>query len=277
MNTSIHSGTALISGASCGVGAAYADRLARRGHDLILVAGDRDRLCALACGITDDTGRSVEVLAADLATQEGRRSVERALSDDASITMLVNTTGPGAAAPVLASDADAMERLIALDMTAPMRLACAAAQAFAARGHGTIINIASIAAIVPERHNGAYAGAMAFVLAFSQSRHHELASHGIRVQAVLPSATAAGLWNADGTRRALFSSRMAMPAAIMVDAALAGLDLGESVTVASLPDAVLWAAHGAARQAIRETLSRSARAARYRSRLQVNRSPSHHT
>jgi short-subunit dehydrogenase len=248
MNTSIHSGTALITGASSGIGAVYADRLARRGHDLVLVARDRDRLCALAAAITDDTGRSVEVLATDLGTKDGLRSVERVLADDASMTMLVNNAGRGAAAPLLASDPDGLERIIDLNVTAPLRLACAAWPAFAARGHGTIINIASVAA---KQFNGVHVGAMAFVLAFSQSLHHELASMGIRVQAVFPAAGAAEFGGADGTPVERLTLRMVMSVTNMVDAALAGLDLGEIVTIPSLPDAAQWDAYQAARRAMR--------------------------
>jgi short-subunit dehydrogenase len=187
MNTTIHSGTALVTGASSAIGAVYADRLARRGHDLVLVARDRDRLCALASAITDDTGRSIEVLAADLGTREGLRSVERVLANDASMTMLVNNAGTGPTVPMPALDPDELERMIELGLTAPMRLACAAWPAFAARRHGTIINVASIAI---EEPNGVHVGATAFVLAFSGLLHHELASKGIRVQAVLPDGPA---------------------------------------------------------------------------------------
>jgi len=229
MNTSIHSGTALITGACSGIGAVYADRLARRGHDLVLVARARARLCALAARITDDTGRSVEVLAADLATKKGLRSVERVLADDASMTMLVNSAGPGAAAPLLALDADEMERMIGLCVTVPVRLACAAWPGFAARGHGTIINIAPFAG---EPSNGVQIGAGALVLAFSRSLHHELASKGIRVQAVFPCSPATEVRDTGDAPLELLSSRIAMSVTDMVDAALTGLDLGEIVTVA---------------------------------------------
>jgi len=215
MNTSIHSGTALITGACSGIGVVYADRLARRGHDLVLVARDRDRLCALASAMTDDTGRSIEVLAVDIATKEGLRSVERVLATDASMTMLVNNAGTGATAPPPASELDRMEGVIDLGVTAPMRLACAAWPAFAARGHGTIINIAPIAARL---RNDVYVGATAFVLTLSLSLHHELAPKGIRVQAVLPCGAA-----------------MAMSVTDVVDSALTGLDLGEIVTIPGLP------------------------------------------
>ncbi|MFE1598789.1 SDR family NAD(P)-dependent oxidoreductase [Methylobacterium sp. ID0610] len=257
-------GTALVTGASSGIGAVYADRLAARGHDLILVARSRGKLTDLAAGIADRTGRSVEIVAADLADAADLRAVERLLAEDASIAMLVNNAGVGATAPLLAADVDAMEAMIDLDVTALMRLTYAAAPAFAARGRGTIVNIASIAAIGPEILNGVYGGAKAFVLAFSQSLHHELAGKGVRVQAVLPGATATDFWGIAGTPVEHLPGEIVMRATDMVDAALAGLDAGEVVTIPALPDAAQWQAYEAARQAMLPNLSRAEPAARYR-------------
>ncbi|MBE9605501.1 SDR family oxidoreductase [Acetobacteraceae bacterium H6797] len=257
-------GTALITGASSGIGAIYADRLAARGHDLILVARNRGKLTALASQLADRTGRSVEVVAADLSDKADLRATERLLATDASITMLVNNAGVGATAPLLSSNVDAMERMIDLDVTALMRLTYAAAPAFAARGRGTIVNISSIVAIGPEVLNGVYGGAKSFVLAFSQSLHHELAEKGLRIQAVLPGATATDFWGIAGTPVEHLPGEIVMPATAMVDAALAGLDAGELVTIPALPDAAQWAAYEAARQAMLPNLSRAEPAARYR-------------
>jgi short-subunit dehydrogenase len=248
MNTSIHSGTALITGASSGIGAVYADRLARRGHDLVLVAGDRDTLCVLAARLTDHTGRSVEVVAADLATKEGLRSVERVLSNDASMTLLVNNAATGTVASRRARDPDEIARMIDFLVTVPMRLACVACSAFAARGHGTIINIASIAA---DPFDGVTIGAKAFVLAFSRSLHRDPDSKGIRVQVVLPDAEATGFWETAGIPLKRLPGWMVTSVANMVDAAIAGLDLGEIVTTLSPPDVARWGAHEAARRAMR--------------------------
>ena len=264
MNTKIHSGTALITGACSGIGAVYADRLARRGHDLVLVDRDRDRLCALASGVTDDTGRSVEVLAADVGTAKGLRSVERVLATDASVTMLVNNSGQASSPPLLISDPDEMQRMINLDVTAPMRLACAACPAFAERGRGTLINVASIVALTPELLNGVYVGVKAFVLAFSQSLHSELSPKGIRVQVVLAGATTTEFRGTGGIPVMRLPSRMVMSVATLVDAALAGLDLGEIVTIPSLPDIAQWDVYEAARHAMRGKLSRADPAVRYR-------------
>lgn len=119
-------GTALVTGASSGIGAIYADRLARRGYDLILVARNQTRLDQLARRLTDETGRSVEVVAADLGKRTDAARIEKVLRTDASITMLVNNAGVGATGPLLASDVDKMEEMIALNVNALTRLTYAA-------------------------------------------------------------------------------------------------------------------------------------------------------
>ncbi len=263
MASNAHGGTALITGASSGIGAVYADRLARRGHDLILVARNGGRLQRLASRLSDATGCAVETIAADLTDAADLARVETILRTDASITMLVNNAGVGSAGPLLASDVDRMSDMIALNVGALTRLTYSVVPAYIARGTGTIVNIASIAAVAPELLNGVYGGSKAFVLAFSQSLNHELAEKGVRVQAVLPGATATEFWDAAGFPLANLPAAIVMSAEDMVDAALAGLDQGETVTIPSLPDAADWAAFEAARQALAPNLSRAEPAARY--------------
>ena len=263
MNTLIHKGTALITGASSGIGAVYADRLARAGYDLILVARRADRLHTLARELTDRTGRSIETIAADLTQPGDLAEVETVLRTDASITLLVNNAGVGATAPLLQSDIADMDRMITLNVGVLTRLAYAAAPAFVARGKGTIVNIASIVALAPELLNGVYGGTKAFVLAFSQSLQHELADKGVRVQAVLPGATATDFWDVAGTPVAHLPSDIVMPVHALVDAALAGLEQGELVTIPSLPELSDWTAFDQARKTLAPKLSRSVPAARY--------------
>lgn len=255
-------GTALVTGASSGIGAIYADRLARRGHDLILVARNTERLQSVAARITDETGRSVNVVSADLADGDDLFKVERILRDNAAITMLVNNAGFGGVTPLLQSDVDRMELMVDLNVTAPMRLAYAAAPGFVERGRGTIINISSIVAIGPEILNGVYGGTKAFVLAFSQSLQHELADKGVRVQAVLPGGTATEFWGIAGYGD-YADSPMVMQAEDMVDAALAGLDLGEVVTIPPLQDGALWDEYEAQRRRITADLAHATPGARY--------------
>ncbi|WP_225851001.1 SDR family oxidoreductase [Streptomyces sp. HPF1205] len=256
-------GTALITGASSGIGAVYADRLARRGHDLILVARNRDRLEAVAERITRETGRSVEVLTADLGRAEDLRRVEQVLRTDESVSVLVNNAGFGGVTPLVDSDVDTMEAMIGINVTALTRLTYAFAPAAASRGGGTLINIGSIVAVVPELLNGVYGASKAFVLALSQSLHHELGDKGLRVQAVLPGATATEFWEIAGTRVENLPREWVMTADDMVDAALAGLDDGELVTIPALHDAALWDTYQSARQALSGNLSNSRPAERY--------------
>ncbi|MFZ6044530.1 SDR family NAD(P)-dependent oxidoreductase [Pseudomonas sp. CR3202] len=256
-------GTALITGASSGIGAIYAERLSRRGYDLILVARNRERLNALAKRLSDETGRSVEVVAADLGAKADLARVEDLLRTDASITMLVNNAGVGATRPLLESNIDKLEDLLTLNVNVLTRLTYAAVPGFVARGHGTLINIASIVAIAPEVLNGVYGGSKAFVLAFSQSLQHELKDKSVRVQVVLPGATATDFWETAGTPLQYVPSAIVMKAGDMVDAALAGFDQGEFVTIPALPNIADLDAYEAARQKLMPNLSLSAPAARY--------------
>lgn len=263
--TQSHPGTALITGASSGIGAIYADRLARRGYDLILVARNRERLNALAKRLSDETGRSVEVVVADLGSPADLTRVEDLLRTDASITLLVNNAGVGATRPLLESNVDKLEEMLTLNVNVLTRLTYAAVPGFVARGAGTLINIASIVAIAPEVLNGVYGGSKAFVLAFSQSLRHELADKNVRVQVVLPGATATDFWGAAGTPLEYLPSAIVMKAEEMVDAALSGLDQGEFATIPALPEIADLDAYEAARQKLMPNLSLSAPAARYRS------------
>ena len=251
-------GTALITGASQGIGAIYADQLARRGFDLILVARNRRRLDDLAERLADQTGRRVTVLAADLANKADLARVEQVLRAESRITLLLNNAGMAATKPLLETDVDGLDALIALNVTALIRLTYAAAPGFAARGGGTIINICSSVGVKPEALNGVYGASKAFVLAFTQSLQHELAGKNIRIQAVLPGVTETE------TPLEHVPPEIVMQGDVLVDAALAGLDQGEVVTIPSLPNAADWLAYEAARQNLFPNLSRNTAAARYR-------------
>jgi short-subunit dehydrogenase len=257
-------GVAVVTGASAGIGAIYADRLARRGFDLILVARNQARLDQVAKRIADLTGRAVKTVAADLNDRAGLKRVEAILATDPGITMLVNNAGVGAVDPLLQSDIDAMEDMIDLNVTALTRLTYAAAPAFVARGGGAIINISSVVAVAPEILNGVYGATKAFVLALSQSLHKELAEKNVRVQVVLPGATATNFWDAAGGSLENLPGNMVMQSDDLVDAALAGFDQGELVTIPSLPNAADWATYEGARQNLVPNLSLSSVPPRYR-------------
>lgn len=258
-----HLGTALVTGASSGIGALYAEKLAQRGYDLILVARNRERLNALASSISTRTGRAVEVQPADLNDRTELARVEEQLRTDASITLLVNNAGMGTHTPLLQSDVEQMTRMVELNVTAPMRLAYAAVPGFVARAKGAIINVASIVAIAPETLNGVYGGSKAFVLAFSQSLQKELVDTGVQVQVVLPGATATDFWATGGLPVEHLDQRIVMRAEDLVDAALLGFERGEKVTIPSLHAGEKWDAYEAARQAMAGQLSSNTVAQRY--------------
>lgn len=255
-------GTALVTGASTGIGAVYADRLARRGYDLIIVARNQDRLNSLATRLTTETGRNIEVVPADLNNKTDLARVEKILREDASITMLVNNAGIGSVASILEADIDTMEGMIDLNITALTRLSYAAAPAFVARGAGTIINISSVVGIAVEALNGVYSASKSYVLSFGHSLQKDLASKGVRVQTVLPGATATEFWDVAGYPPQK-TSEITMSAADCVDAALAGLDAGELVTIPGLHDEALWTHWEAERKEIGPKFRNAKPAPRY--------------
>lgn len=193
-------GTAVVTGASTGMGAIYAARLARMGYDLMIVARNHNRLNQMASHSTADTEGNVEVVAADLNDSQQLADLEEKLRNDASITLLVNNAGVGTHTSLVDSNDEQMTTMINLNVTALTRLTYAVVPGFINRGKGAIINIASIVGIAPEILNGVYGGSKAYVLAFTQSLHRELADKGIQVQAVLPSATATPFWKTAACR-----------------------------------------------------------------------------
>jgi len=254
---------ALITGASTGIGATYADRLARRGHDLLLVARDVERLEALAGRLRAETGRAVEILPADLLDPEDLARIEARLREDSAIGMLVNNAGMAVSGTVTTADPARLAEMVQLNVVAASRLAVAAAQTFAARGSGTLITMASVLALAPELFNGVYNATKAYILALTQSLQAELAGRGVRIQAVLPGATRTEIWNRSGGDISHMDEGMLMDVNAMVDAALAGLDDGEAVTLPALPDLGEFERFEAARRVMLPNLSRSAVAPRY--------------
>jgi short-subunit dehydrogenase len=239
MSNTSSKGAALITGASAGIGAIYANRLAKRGYDLILVARNKDRLDAIANRLRSETGRQVTALQADLNDKGDLARVEAVLRDDPRITMLVNNAGVGSVASILQADVDKMEAMIDINITALTRLTYAVAPAFVARGNGAIINISSAVAIAVENLNGVYSASKSYVLSFGHSLQKDLAEKGVRIQTVLPAATATEFWDIAGYAPQK-TSDTTMRAEDLVDAALAGLDAGELVTIPALHDAQAW-------------------------------------
>jgi short-subunit dehydrogenase len=153
--------------------------------------------------------------------------------------MLVNNAGVGSVASILQADVDKMEAMIDLNITALTRLTYAVAPAFAERGAGTIINISSVVGIAVEALNGVYSASKSYVLSFGHSLQKDLAEKGVRIQTVLPGATATEFWDIAGYAPQK-TSEITMQASDLVDAALAGLDAGELVTIPGLHEGEAW-------------------------------------
>ncbi|WP_404712329.1 SDR family NAD(P)-dependent oxidoreductase [Sphingomonas sp. MMS24-J13] len=257
-------GTALITGASSGIGAVYADRLAKRGYDLILVARDAARMEALAARLRAETGVNVEVLPADLTDEAQLAAIEHRLASDPTISLLINNAGMSLNGSLLDNGPAQIGLLIALNVTATTRLAGAAGKAFVARHRGGIVNIASVLALAPEMFDGVYSGSKAFLLNLSQSLAKHAEPEGVRVQVVLPGATRTEIWERSGKDVDALPVDWVMEVDDLVDAALVGFDRGETVTIPPLADEGQWEALQAARLAMGPGLSRREVAERYR-------------
>jgi len=252
----------LITGASTGIGATYAERFARRGRDLVLVARDLTRMEALAARLRAETGATVDLLRADLTAPADLATVEARLREDARIGVLVNNAGATLPGGFLEQTPEAVAGLIALNATAPARLAAAIAPRLAQAGGGAIVNIASVVGLAPELGMAVYGATKAFMLFLSQGLQRELGPKGVYVQAVLPAATRTEIWERSG--RDVNTLKGVMDVGELVDAALTGFDRREPVTIPPLPDAAQWEAFEAARQAMLPNFAQERAAPRYR-------------
>jgi short-subunit dehydrogenase len=179
--------------------------------------------------VAHETGRCVETETADLSDKVDLARVERLVTSDPNVSLLVNNAGLGAPAPLRDSDVEELARMIDVNVTAVMRLTVAIVPRFLGRGEGAIINVGSVLGIAPEGQNAVYGG-KSFVLGFGLSLHKELVGRGIRVQAVLPGAAAA-LWERTRVPLPRLPPQSVMDAGDLVDAALVGFDRGELVTI----------------------------------------------
>jgi len=264
MSTASKLGTALITGASTGIGATYADRLARRGYDLILVARNRPNLEKLAKSLSAETGVRVQVLPADLTVDADLNRVEQVLRDDDAVSLLVNNAGTMTLGPFASADIGRLDREIQMNIVAPTRLARAALPGLLARNRGGIVNIASVMSQMVIPGNSVYGATKAYLLHFSQVLALELSESAVRVQAVLPGATRTALWDGSGVELKDLPAEIVMDVGEMVDAALAGFDQGERITLPALPDDGDWQRLIKAREALQPNLSRKHSAPRYK-------------
>ena len=260
-----HKGTAVVTGASAGIGKTYADRLAGRGYDLLLVARRGDRLTAVAEDLCARHGVAVETLVADLSVAADLDRVAAVLAGDEDITLLVNNAGTSALGPMAAATREALDAMNEVNVTALARLTLAVLPRFKARDQGTIVNIGSILGFHFLPISSIYSATKGYVLNFTRGLQQELAGSNIRVQLVVPAATATDLWEISGVPLSALNPNSIMSVEDCVDAALAGLDLGEAVTLPSVEDAVsLLAAYDAARIALLGGSQTGKPASRYR-------------
>lgn len=253
--------TVLITGASTGIGAVYADRFAQRGHDLVLVARDLARLEALATRMRREHDVAVDVIAADLTQAGDLATIESRLRDDARIGILVNNAGAALSGQFIDQSTDKVAQLVALNTTALVRLASAIAPRLVKAGDGAIINIGSVVGLAPEFGMTVYGATKAFVLFLSQGLSLELSPQGVYVQAVLPAATRTEIWDRSGVD--INTLTEIMEVGDLVDAALAGFDRREPVTIPPLHEAERWDDLQTARQALLGQIRQSAVAQRY--------------
>ena len=253
--------TVLITGASTGIGAVYAERFAQRGHDLVLVARDQARLDALAARLRNEHDIAVDVIAADLTQLGDLTSVESRLRDDARIGILVNNAGAALSGNFVDQSTDSVAQLVALNTTALVRLASAVAPRLAKAGDGAIINIGSVVGLAPEFGMSVYGATKAFVLFLSQGLSLELSPQGVYVQAVLPAATHTEIWDRSGVDINTLSEIMEV--GDLVDAALLGFDRRESITIPPLQEAARWDDLQSARQGLLGQIRQSEVARRY--------------
>lgn len=255
--------TALITGASSGIGAVYARKFAARGYDLVLVARATDRLNDLAKELHDAHGIHVEVITADLTDSDQLERVVARLRVEPVIDILVNNAGAGLNGGLVNADPVKLQNLLQLNVYAPTLLASAAIDGMVKRDSGSIINIASVLALLPEYSQGIYAATKSYLLTLTQSLATEVSGKNIYIQAVLPAATRTEIYDRLGGDISKVPDVMEVED--LVDAALVGFDRKELITIPPVPEVEAWVAFEQARMELAQGFSNSQPAQRYKS------------
>jgi uncharacterized protein len=262
---------ALVTGASSGIGTAFAEQLAKDGYDLIIVARRRDRLEELAHRLQDNHKVNIDVLVADLSQPDSLRTVEKRIAEESNLEMLINNAGFGGYMPFIDLDPDKAEELINVKVLAVTRLTRAALPGMIQHGSGSIINVSSRlgfsggmgSAQLPKR--ATYAGANAYINTFSQLLQSELEGTGVQVQALCPGVVATEFHTRVGADTSRFPATIVMQPDELVSASLAGLKLGEVICVPALEDTSLLEQIQEAERKFFESSRTSTVAKRYRS------------
>lgn len=260
---------ALVTGASSGLGAAFAEALARRGFDLVIVARRRERLETLADELRDRYEIAVQVLMADLTQAADLQAVESHVASDAALTILVNNAGFGTIGRFAELDPDRDEAEVRLNVVALSRLTRAALPGMIARGLGGIINVSSVSGFLPGPFHATYGASKAFVNSFTEALHEELHGSGVRVQALCPGFTRTEFQERAGVASRNVPSFAWMSAEYVVETSLAALRRGTLVCIpgpiyqllttliAVLPRSLVRRLHGfASRRVLKQTSER---------------------
>jgi short-subunit dehydrogenase len=233
-------GTAVITGALGGIGAPYAEGLAKRGYDLLLVARQEKEAGEFARQIVSKTGRKVAALSHDLSDPKDLIKLETFLESNPDITLLANIAGAATFSPFSKIETVDIDQTIAINVTALTRLNHAVVPRFAQKGGGVIVNFASILAFHPWPELNVYNAAKSFVVSLSQALQSELRAKGVLVQVVSPSATATSFWEKAGFSHSNLPPSAVMSAEDVVQAALVGLDKREEWVMPSLANTTMW-------------------------------------
>jgi short-subunit dehydrogenase len=261
---------AVVTGASAGIGAAFARRLARDGYDLTVVARRAERLHALAQELADAHGSSVEVAQVDLADAAQVDSLARTVSDDDRVRLLVNCAGFAGYKPFVEQDPDEARALLDVHVGAATRLTRAVLPALVARGEGAVINVASLLAfseslpVKPLPFRAVYAGAKAYLVAFTQALNTELAGTGVSAQVCCPGIVATEFHAVEGIDLS-HSPFRPMTADAVVTASLAALAAGEPLCIPGLDDVQLIERYHEQQRLLVQLANRDRLAARYAS------------
>ncbi len=245
---------ALVTGASSGIGEAYARTLAGRGTALVLVARREDRLEALAKELDVDA----EVLAADLADPDDLRRVEARVAATADpVDLLVNNAGFGTTGPFATLDVAREEEEIRLNVLALVRLCRAALPGMVDRKHGGIVNVSSLAAFQPDPGNATYGATKAFVLSFSEALAEELRKTGVRVQALCPGYTRTEFQTTAEYETSRIPKAVWQRPEQVVDASLAALDKNKILCIPGPHNKVAAVGSGFLPRSVRRKLAGS--------------------